>query len=72
MTLEKSVTDKVFDSIDITIFKYLREYTQAFVCESLFWVITEATYDKVDDISRHAVCVETELTIRRLYASRFT
>ena len=56
MTLKKSITEKVFDSIDITIFKYIREYTKTFVCEPLFQEVTDATYDRVDDTPRHAVC----------------
>jgi hypothetical protein len=72
MTLKKSITEKVFDSIDITIFKYIREYTKTFVCEPLFREVTDATYDRVDDTPRHAVCLATDIKIRCLYDYRFT
>jgi hypothetical protein len=64
MTLQKAVRDKAFNSFDIDIFYYLRRYTQSAVVQDLFWQLTDALYETVDDLCRHAVCVETAMKIK--------
>jgi hypothetical protein len=67
MTLERAVREKVFNSFDIDIFYYLRRDTKAAVVQDLFWQLTDALYETVDDLCRHAVCVETSV-IAQQYA----
>jgi hypothetical protein len=66
MTLERAVREKVFNSFDIDIFYYLRRDTKAAVVQDLFWQLTDALYETVDDLCRHAVCVETDMKIKDL------
>ena len=67
MTLEKAVREKAFNSFDIDIFYYLRRDTKAAVVQDLFWQLTDALYETVDDLCRHAVCVEISV-IAQQYA----
>jgi hypothetical protein len=64
MTLQKVVRVKAFDVFDTEIFYYLRRDTKAAVVQDLYWQLTDALYETVDDLCRHAVCVETAMKIK--------
>ena len=56
MTLQKVVRVKAFDVFDTEIFYYLRRDTKAAVVQDLYWQLTDALYEKIDNSPWYTVC----------------
>jgi hypothetical protein len=65
MTLQKAVREKAFDVFDTEIFYYLRQCNKALTTPDIYWHLTDALYEKIDNSPWYTVCDEVSEIVQQ-------